>query len=135
MTPFSRRHERLRDLARDGEHLVERHRSSDPSAGILSRDLFGERVALDQLEDDPGQAIRFLEAIHSGDVRMVERGEQFRFALESGQPIEILCECLREDFDRNVALEVCVARPIHLAHGAGAQCGHDLIAAESGAGA
>ena len=39
--------------------------------------------ALDQLEDQRGHAIGFFQAVDRADVRMVERGEQARFAREA----------------------------------------------------
>ena len=63
-----------------------------------------ERVAFDQFEDQPTYVVsgfpgpsgvegsrtrdrRLLEAIDGGNVRMIERGEHPRFALETREPI------------------------------------------------
>jgi hypothetical protein len=43
----------------------------------------------------------------------------FRFALESRHSSAISRERLRQDLDGNVAIEPCVACPIHFAHPAG----------------
>jgi hypothetical protein len=57
-----RRIERVGNLHRDLERLVDRDRSPlDP--------LF-ELLALDQLEDQEGLAVGFLEAVDGGDVRV-----------------------------------------------------------------
>ena len=50
------------------------------------------------------------------DVGMVQRGEHLRLALEAGEAFGIVGERLGQDFDRDVAIELRVARPIHLSH-------------------
>ena len=61
------------------------------------------------------------------DVRMVERRQRLRLALETGEPVGIGREELRQDLDGNVAIEFQIAGAIHLAHAAGAQKRHDLV--------
>ena len=61
---------------------------------------------------------------------MVQRGERAGLALESGQAFGVVCESFRQDFDRDVALELRVARAIHLAHATGANSAGDFIGAE-----
>jgi len=50
------------------------------------------------------------------------------------EPIGILRESLGQDLDRHLALQVRIARAIHLAHPAGAKGGQDFIRAETNAG-
>ena len=69
-----------------------------------------------------------------GDVRMVQRREHFRFALKPRQPIVISGERGRQDLDRDLALQLRVRRPIHLAHAAFADLRGDFVDAETGAG-
>ena len=109
-----RRFERLRDLPRDRQRLVERNRASrDPSASV---------VALDQLQDERVRSpSSFLEPVDAADVRMVQRREHLRFALEAREAIGIGGEGVRQDLDRDVAIELRVARAIDLAHAAGAR--------------
>ncbi len=40
------------------------------------------------------------------DVGVVQRGQDFGFALEAGQAVRIGGEHLREDFERNVSVEL-----------------------------
>ena len=47
-------------------------------------------LALDQLHHQRADAVGFLEAVDVRDVRMVERGERLRFALEPRQPLGIV---------------------------------------------
>ena len=67
------------------------------------------------------------------DVRMVERREDLRFALEPGQAIRIGGESFRQDLQGDIAVELRVVRPLHFAHAAFANLGGDLVVAESGA--
>ena len=64
---------------------------------------------------------------------MIQRREHLRFALEARQAIGIARERFGQDFDRDVAIQLRIARAIHLAHAAGADLAGDFIWAESGA--
>jgi hypothetical protein len=48
------------------------------------------------------------------DVRMVQRGQRLRLALEPRHPLRIVGERVRQDFDRHVATEFRIARTIDL---------------------
>ena len=66
------------------------------------------------------------------DVRMIQRRERLRFALEPREPLGIGGERLGQDLDRDVATELRVARAIDLAHAAGPEGGEDLVRADTG---
>ena len=68
------------------------------------------------------------------DVRMVERREHLRLALEAREPIGVAMERLRQHLDGDVAVQLRVACPIHLAHASRAKCGDEFIRAEVCAG-
>ena len=53
---------------------------------------------------------------------------------EPGEPIGIVRERVGQDLDRDIAIELRVARAIHLAHAAFADRGGDLVGAEARAG-
>jgi hypothetical protein len=74
-----------------------------------------------------------LEAIDVTDVRVIQRREQLRLALEAREPLRIACDRLRQDFDRDVAIQRRIARAIDFAHPAGANRTDDLVRAETGA--
>ncbi len=74
------------------------------------------------------------EAVDVRDVRMIQRGEGLRFALEAREPVGVARERLGQDLDRDVAIELRVARPIDLAHAAFADLRGDFVDAETGAG-
>jgi len=65
---------------------------------------------------------------------MVERREDLGFPLEPRKPILIRRECLWQDFDRDVALQPGVMRPLDLPHAADSQGGQHLVRAETSAG-
>ena len=50
---------------------------------------------------------------------MIERGKHLRLALEARQPLGIGREGLRQDLQRDVAIEPRIAGAIHLTHAAG----------------
>ena len=76
-----RRVERLGDLARDRERLGDRQRPA--------LEAIGQRRPLDQLEDQRRHAIGFLQPVDRADVRMIERGQQARFAREAGAALGV----------------------------------------------
>ena len=68
------------------------------------------------------------------DVRMVERRDGPRLALEAGAHLGVGRQVLGQHLDRDVAPEARVARAVHLAHAAGAERGDDLVGSEPGPG-
>ena len=90
----------------------------------------GQRRALDQLEDEGGDGLRFLEAVDGADVGMVERRQHLRFALESRQPVRVGGHRRRQYLDGDVTLQLAVAGAIDLAHAARAQGPDDGVDAE-----
>ena len=94
---------------------------SASSNGIAPSAIRSASVALDQLHHERGHAVRLLEAVDVRDVRMVQRGEDFGFALEPREALGIRREALRQDLDRDLAFQLRVGGAIHLAHAAGAE--------------
>ena len=92
---------------------VERHRPA--------RDSIGQRLALDEFEDQRGHAVGLFEPVDRADVRMIERCQDPRLAFEPRESIGIARKEARQDLDRHVAAELRVARAIDLAHAARAQ--------------
>jgi len=50
------------------------------------------------------------------DVCVIERSENFSLALESGYSFLIARKLVGQHFDRNLALQLGVARAVHLTH-------------------
>jgi hypothetical protein len=61
---------------------------------------------------------------------MIQRRERLCFALEPGNPIAVGGKHIREDFDRDVAVELRIPRAVDLAHSAGTERRDDLINTE-----
>jgi len=72
-------------------------------------------------------AFELLEPVDAGDVRVTERGEELRFALEARDALTVGDEGFRNDFQRNVASEFGITGAIDLAHSACAQRRLDLV--------
>ena len=73
--------ERLRDLLRDRQRLVERDRAAC--------DALREILALDQFHHERGDALALFEPVDGGDIRMVQRGEDFGFTLKPREPVGV----------------------------------------------
>ena len=58
---------------------------------------------------------------------MVQRGQDCGFARESGQAIGVVRKRIRQDLQRDIAIELGVARAIDLAHAAGPKGREDLV--------
>src|SRR5688500_4337728 len=111
------------------------------------RHSVSERRPLDELENERHRPIRFLEAVNAADIRMIQRGKRSRLTLEPRGAFRVGNEQVRQDLDRDVAIELRIAGSIHLAHparayprdltmsiGPGARLGPYEVAAQIGAG-
>ena len=121
--PFMGRLERLGDLRGDRHDLVERHR---PPGNAI-----GECRSFDQLHHQRAALTGFLEAVNLRDVRVVQRGEDLRFAAEPREPIRIGGDVRQQHLERHVAIQLAVAGAIDLAHSALAKFREDCIGPES----
>ena len=65
---------------------------------------------------------------------MIQRGQGLGFAREPRQAVGIVRERLGQDLDRDVTVQLGVARTEHLAHAAFADLGRDFVDAETSAG-
>src|ERR1700676_1641755 len=108
---FVRGFERVGDLVGDAESGVERHRP------------FG-RLALDILH----YQVIGADVVNLADIRMIERGDGFGFALEA------LRELGGGNLDSYVAIQARIARAVDLAHAARADGRENLIGAQVVAG-
>lgn len=75
-----------------------------------------ERFTIDEFHRQGDDAVLPFEAVDGSDVRMAERGENPRLALESCDSLRIRDEHRRQRLERNVAAEPKVVGPVHLAH-------------------
>ena len=123
---FVGRFERLRNLPRNSNRLIDGHR---PSLNARC-----QRLAVDELEHQEPMRSSLLEAVDAGDVLMVQRGEDLRLAPEPRQTIRILRDAVGQRFQRDLAGEPGVLRPVHLTHAACAEQADDLIGTQLRAG-
>src|SRR5262245_20727198 len=65
------------------------------------------------------------------NVRVVERGDCPRLALESGEPFGVTRQVRRQHLERHIAPEFRVVGAIHLAHSSFADLGEDLVMADA----
>ena len=118
--------ERFGDLLRDRQRLVERDRAL--------RDAVGERRPFDQLHHQRRRAVGSFQAVDGRDVadgsaRRGLRASRWNRASRSASA----ATDVRQDLDRDCALQVRVGGPIHLAHPAHADLGGDFVRAEASA--
>jgi hypothetical protein len=117
----SRRRESLGDLGRDVERLPRRQRRLHALA---------QRFADEQLQYGIRHALLNAEVVDRQDVRMRERRDGLRFALEAFACVGVDGQVRRQDLDRHVAGEPGVVGTVHLAHPACAQRCQDLVLTE-----
>ena len=113
---------RFGNLLRDRERVINCERT------LL--DALGHGRPFNQLHHQRNDSSRSLETVDRRDVRVTQRSEDFRLALEARQPIGIGGHSLRQ----YRALQVGVGRAIDLAHTADADLGGHFKRAESTAG-
>lgn len=119
-----RRAERRSDLPRNRQRLVERE-------GALA-DSVGKGGPLDELHHERLHAIGIFESVDRCAVRVIERSQDFRLALETGEPVWICRHSGRQDLDRDLTLQARVGRAVHLAHPAGAKRRDDAVRSQVG---
>ena len=93
-----------------------------------------QRLAVEILHDEVVDRLVTADIVDGTDVRMRERGNRPRLALESRAAIRIGRQVGRQHLHRHRAIEPRVARFVDLAHAARAEGGEDLVWAESSAG-
>ncbi len=122
----------MRSFERCGDVTGDRERRRDRRA-CLSKPL-GQRLAFDQLQHERANAVDIFEAINRADVRMIERRQNPGLALEARHLIRASRRGAGDHLDGDVAAELGVTRPVHLAHAARPDERHDLVLAQPPAG-
>jgi len=118
-----RRFERLRDLLRDGQRLVNRDRPA--------RNALRQILALDELHHDRAHTATLFEAVDVRDVRVIDGRQRLRFAIEPREPVGVARERIGQDLQRNIAIELRISRAEHLAHPANTDARDDFVDAEA----
>src|SRR6185295_10230074 len=96
------------------------------------RDALRQRLALDQLHHEEVRLALAADVIKHTYIRMVERGDRLRFALEARAHFRIRREVLREHLDSDFATQARVLRAIHFAHAARTEGRNDFVRTEFG---
>jgi hypothetical protein len=98
------------------------------------REPLGQRLALDQLHDEVVHAPVMADVVHGTDVRMIERGDGARLALELAPGLGLRAGRRGQNLDRDGPAQTGVVRSIDLAHPAGADGRDDLIGTQTRSG-
>ena len=67
------------------------------------------------------------------NVRVVERCQHLRLAFEPREAIGVVGDGRQEHFERDIAMELPVVRPVDFAHPSASQVGADLVRAKGSA--
>jgi hypothetical protein len=118
--------QRLRNLLRDRQGFIEWNRA----ASYALREV----IAFDEFHHERGSALTLFESVDGCDIGMIQRGEDFGFALKTCEPIVVSGERWRQNLDRDLTLQLGVGGSIYLPHPAFADLGRNLEDAEARAG-
>jgi hypothetical protein len=105
--------QRFGDLLREAQRLIERQRTLE----ILTFHQFHHQGVL-------------FQPVNSRDIRMVERRQHLRLALEASHAIAVAGENVWQDLQRHLAFELGIASAIHFTHSPRADRSEDLIGPE-----
>src|SRR5690348_7616461 len=95
---------------------------------------FFQGLALDQLHHEKVPAAGLFHPVKRSDVRVIEGGEDLRFALEPCDAISIERALVGQDLYGDAATELRVARAVNFAHPTGPERRAYFIKTESRAG-
>ena len=118
--------QRLGNLDGDAEGLTNRNGRHG--------ETFGQRVSLEQLHHEKGNAVLLADVVERADVGVAHAGNCARFSLEAIELRVVDCACRRQDLDGDGSIEACITRAIDLAHATGAKSGDDFVGADPRAG-
>ena len=118
---------RRRETARDLERVLDRLAARDRTGG----EAVAQRLAGEELRDRVDDAVVRAEVVDAEEIRVRERGDGLRLALEAREGGGVRREALGKDLDRDVAVEFRVARAVDLSHPARAERPEDFVRAEA----
>src|SRR5207253_11055817 len=97
-------------------------------------DLIAERLPFEQFRDDEQRVVVLSEVVDGENVRMRERRDGARLALEPRHRFVVVGGVRAEDFNGDLASEARIAGAIDLTHPAFAEERDDLVGSDSRAG-
>ncbi len=86
-----------------------------------------EGLALDELHRHEVDAVRFLDGVDRHDVRVIQRRERFRLALEAGPPLLAIREIVRQHLESDLAVELGILGEIDVSHPARTELLQDFV--------
>ena len=86
-----------------------------------------QRLAFEQLHHRVDDTAVVADVVQRQDVRMVQRGDRLRFALEALQAIGDVSGVRRKHLDGHFAAQPGVSRPVDFAHAAAADRAENLV--------
>ena len=116
-----RRLETTRDLRADRKCVFNGERAG--------RELFRQRLPLDELENQQARVAGVFDPVDRRDVGVIQRCEEPRLPLQPRETFRVGGESRRKSLDRDLAPQPRVPRPIDLAHPARAERSEDLVRA------
>jgi hypothetical protein len=116
----------VRDLPGDRHGLFEAERAAC--------DAIGERRTVDVLERERADPGCLFETVDAGNMRVIERRQELRLALEASDSFWVVRESSRQYFERCLPVEMNIARAIYLTHAASPNDRFDEVGAHAAAG-
>ena len=116
-----------------GEAACDIHRVSNrprPRQGYASQ-MLAQSQAVEQLRHHIGRGVQSTDVMNDENIWMIQRARRSRLLLETAESIGIAANVGRQYFDRHLAAEPAVRRPIHFAHAACADWGEHFVRAET----
>jgi len=83
-------------------------------------EALGESLPFEILHDQEGGAVVGADVVKRADVRVLERGNGFGFALHALFQFRVGGKMRRQNLDRDRAVEAGILGTIHLSHASGA---------------
>ena len=96
-------------------------RSASTTGSGPRRHAVGERVAFHQFHDQRDDAARLVHAKDGRDMGMLQGGQEPRLALEPRATLGVVRQRRGQHLDRDIAPQLAVVGPVHLAHPAAAE--------------
>src|SRR5271163_1102365 len=105
--------QRIRDLDGEGQNQLRLHRT--PRYAML------QRQPIEKLHSDEGLSLLVINLMDRADVRMIQCGGSFSFALKTGKCLRVFGHVVGQELEGNKAAELYVLGFVHHAHTAAAQ--------------
>jgi hypothetical protein len=93
----------------------------------LAGDPVPECLPLQQFHGDEGPSAHFVNFVDRADVRVVQRGRSFGFALKTAEGLRIVCKFVGQELEGNKPSELEVFRFIDHAHASAADLADDAV--------